>query len=565
MSYSEEGSRGDASPRDGGANDLRSRIDTSDRGRHDHVASSPHSERSERSTSKSGHHRRSSVDSDRTRDRDRDRERDRDRYRDRERDRSRERRRRERSRERRDRDRYRERSRSRSPGGGRSERRRREEDRYRDRPERESHRESGRASREPERDRRNERRSSPRLTEDERDQRTIFVQQLAARLRTKELIAFFEQAGPVRDAQIVKDRVSGRSKGVGYVEFRDIESVQKAINMTGQKLLDIPVIVQLTEAEKNRLARAESSASAQHALEQQRQQMGAQQVYNRLYVGNIHFAITESDLKQIFESYGAVDFVILQKDETGVRSKGFGFVQFAEKESAQNALELNGFKLGGRPIRVGPGNEKIVTEPPELLIKRLGGGPGVEIPSSLAAASAGAGGGDIGSDMRSHSGRGRDDKKPTGQLASALDDSDVSGVTLNSVSRESLMKKLMREEDALPVEEAPAPRKPTVGVQASRCIALSNMFDPDEEDGPDWVKELEEDVKAECEEKYGKVVHLAVEPASKGEIFVKFADVSGGEKAILGLNGRYFGGRQISATPVVDMVYSLRFPRSRNL
>jgi RNA-binding protein 39 len=32
-------------------------------------------------------------------------------------------------------------------------------------------------------------------------------------LRTKELMAFFEQAGPVKEAQIVKDRVSGRSKG----------------------------------------------------------------------------------------------------------------------------------------------------------------------------------------------------------------------------------------------------------------------------------------------------------------------------------------------------------------
>jgi len=54
---------------------------------------------------------------------------------------------------------------------------------------------------------------SPVLTEEERDLRTVFVQQLAARLRTKELIKFFEKAGPVREAQIVKDRVSGRSKG----------------------------------------------------------------------------------------------------------------------------------------------------------------------------------------------------------------------------------------------------------------------------------------------------------------------------------------------------------------
>lgn len=56
-------------------------------------------------------------------------------------------------------------------------------------------------------------RRTPELTDDERDRRTVFVQQLAARLRTKELEAFFSQVGPVKEAQIVKDRVSGRSKG----------------------------------------------------------------------------------------------------------------------------------------------------------------------------------------------------------------------------------------------------------------------------------------------------------------------------------------------------------------
>lgn len=55
--------------------------------------------------------------------------------------------------------------------------------------------------------------SPPALTEDERDRRTVFVQQLAARLRTRELKEFFEKAGPVAEAQIVKDRVSNRSKG----------------------------------------------------------------------------------------------------------------------------------------------------------------------------------------------------------------------------------------------------------------------------------------------------------------------------------------------------------------
>jgi RNA-binding protein 39 len=113
-------------------------------------------------------------------------------------------------------------------GGGRARSRSRSPNRYyrqrgerRERDERE-----GSKTRDTRRPREEERRRSkspkavkaahegtPPLTEDERDRRTVFVQQLAARLRTKELIAFFEKVGPVKEAQIVKDRVSGRSKG----------------------------------------------------------------------------------------------------------------------------------------------------------------------------------------------------------------------------------------------------------------------------------------------------------------------------------------------------------------
>jgi RNA-binding protein 39 len=162
----------------------------------------------------------------------------------------------------------------------------------------------------------------------------VFVQQLAARLRTKELIAFFEKVGPVKEAQIVKDRVSGRSKGyavttwyicrfctnifysVGYVEFKNEESVPAAIQLTGQKLLGIPIIAQLTEAEKNRQVRnPEGSGSNPNQIP-----------FHRLYVGNIHFSIDESDLQNVFEPFGELEFVQLQKEEQG-RSRGYGFVQ----------------------------------------------------------------------------------------------------------------------------------------------------------------------------------------------------------------------------------------------
>lgn len=47
---------------------------------------------------------------------------------------------------------------------------------------------------------------------------------------------------------------------VGYVEFYDEATVQSALAMSGQKLLGIPVVVQVTEAEKNRLAMQAQSA-----------------------------------------------------------------------------------------------------------------------------------------------------------------------------------------------------------------------------------------------------------------------------------------------------------------
>lgn len=101
-------------------------------------------------------------------------------------------------------------ARSRSPGrrGGRDDRGRRDDRSRRDA--RDGDRRGDRRQRSPAG---GGKRKTPEPTDDERDRRTVFVQQLAARLRSRELKEFFEQVGGVVDAQIVKDRVSGRSKG----------------------------------------------------------------------------------------------------------------------------------------------------------------------------------------------------------------------------------------------------------------------------------------------------------------------------------------------------------------
>ena len=54
---------------------------------------------------------------------------------------------------------------------------------------------------------------------------------------------------------------------------------------------------------------------------------------------------------------------------------------------------------------------------------------------------------------------------------------------------------------------------------ASRCVLLKNMFNPAEESGDTWVNDLEEDVKAECESKYGKVSPLSPQNSSSGHTY----------------------------------------------
>ncbi|KAI9809399.1 MAG: hypothetical protein M1826_003912 [Phylliscum demangeonii] len=424
---------------------------------------------------------------------------------------------------------------------------------------------------------------SPQLTEDERDRRTVFVQQLAARLRTKELIAFFENVGPVKEAQIVKDRVSGRSKGVGYVEFKDEKHVSLAIQLTGQKLLGIPIIAQLTEAEKNRQARTgEGSAHNPNSIP-----------FHRLYVGNIHFSITESDLQHVFEPFGELEFVQLQKEEQG-RSRGYGFVQFRDPNHAREALDkMNGFDLAGRLIRVGLGNDKFTPESTANLLQRFHGHGGDQrnFQGSAFSGHGGRGAHAGGAGGTFDRAGGRDNDKGGGG-ASALDDTDVAGVNFNNYSRDALMRKLARTDEPTPESNAADDKrkvaKPAVEAKpvpvnvnmASRCVVLKHMFDAAEqvlplirssgyqltqpvrrEEGEAWIKELEDDVRAECEAKYGHVVHIALDANSQGDIYVKFDQVQGGENAIKGLNGRFFGGRQISATPVVDAVYNSLFSR----
>jgi len=73
----------------------------------------------------------------------------------------------------------------------------------------------------------------------------------------------------------------------------------------------------------------------------------------KLYVGNLPYGISSSDLERVFEEHGTVESAQVITDRDTGRSKGFGFVEMRNDQEAQAAIQaLNGQDFNGRPLTV---------------------------------------------------------------------------------------------------------------------------------------------------------------------------------------------------------------------
>lgn len=359
--------------------------------------------------------------------------------------------------------------------------------------------------------------------------------QLAARIRPRDLEDFFSSVGKVTDVRIIMDNKTRRSKGIAYVEFKDTESVPLAMGLTGQRLLGVPILVQASQAEKNRSA---MSAAALPVIPQNK--AGPM----RLYVGSLHFNITEDMLRGIFEPFGKVEQVNLVKDNDTGRSKGFGFITFNNSEDAKKALEqLNGFELAGRPMKVGHVTERTMGDPGSSffdsdemdragvdlgatgrlqLMAKLAEGTGFQIPQAA---------------------------------ANALNMTGVPPIVTQQTPVPGLPTSLAAAGfNAPPVQQTPP--------IATQCFMLSNMFDAATETSPTWETEIRDDVIEECN-KHGGILHIYVDKASpQGNVYCKCPTISAAVASVSALHGRYFAGRVITAAYVPLPNYHQLFTES---
>ncbi|KAJ1730159.1 splicing factor [Coemansia biformis] len=185
----------------------------------------------------------------------------------------------------------------------------------------------------------------------ERDLRTVFAMQLSARLRRSDLVEFFSKAGRVRDAQIVSEKGSRRSRGIAYIEFYAAASVVKAVELSGQRLLGVPIIVQPSEAEKNRRSTMKHYSTDGAPVDP----LGS--VNCLVLVRNLAVDIEPADLARFFELFGAVEHCHVapaaEISDARDTSGWAAFVKLGTPVSACLAAErLDGLELFGARLRV---------------------------------------------------------------------------------------------------------------------------------------------------------------------------------------------------------------------
>ncbi|KAL4646309.1 RNA-binding protein 39-like isoform X1 [Arapaima gigas] len=271
----------------------------------------------------------------------------------------------------------------------------------------------------------------------------------------------------------------------------------------------------------------------------------------RLYVGSLHFNITEDMLRGIFEPFGRIESIQLMMDSETGRSKGYGFITFADSECAKKALEqLNGFELAGRPMKVGHVTERTdastassFLDSDELertgidlgttgrlqLMARLAEGTGLQIPPAAQQAL---------------------------QMSGTLPFGSMAAVTASFIAAITPALNLN-----LNMNMNTAMNLPTQPI-ATHCIQLSNMFNPQSEEDPGWDVDIQDDVIEECS-KHGGIVHIYVDKNSpQGNVYVKCPSIPGAMAVVNALHGRLFAGKMITAAYVPLPTYHNLFPDS---
>jgi len=183
----------------------------------------------------------------------------------------------------------------------------------------------------------------------------IYVGSINFEVREDTLKTTFGPFGPIKSISMSWDPLTQKHKGFAFIDYETPEAAQLALEQMNGTFIS---------GRNIKVGRPSNMPQAQTIIEEiQRDALN----YNRVYVGGIHKDLSTDDIKSVFEAFGQIKTCDLAPTLVEGRHKGFGFIEYENLQSCQDAISsMNQFDLGGQFLRVG----RSIT-PPD--IKNTGG------------------------------------------------------------------------------------------------------------------------------------------------------------------------------------------------
>ncbi|KAL7314775.1 hypothetical protein PS15m_006302 [Mucor circinelloides] len=173
----------------------------------------------------------------------------------------------------------------------------------------------------------------------------VFVGDIAPEITDEALVQAFSVFGSMSEAHVMWDPVSGKSRGFGFVAFRDKTDAEQAIATMNGEWLGSRAIRCNWATQKGQTATPAPQPGQQLPYEVVIHQTPA--YVTSIYVGNLPPNVNQTELVQPFQRFGYVQEVKLQAD------RGFAFVKMDTHENAANAIvHLQNININGNTAKV---------------------------------------------------------------------------------------------------------------------------------------------------------------------------------------------------------------------
>ncbi|GAB2221713.1 hypothetical protein Drorol1_Dr00012899 [Drosera rotundifolia] len=167
--------------------------------------------------------------------------------------------------------------------------------------------------------------------------RKIFVHGLGWDTTVETLRGAFTQYGEIEDCKAVTDKVSGKSKGYGFILFKSRSGANKALKEPQKKIGNRMTACQL--AAVGPVAGNPGAGAAAQVAAQQPQQLQSEYTQRKIFVSNVAADVDPAKLTGFFAKFGEIEEGPLGLDKVTGKPKGFCLFVYKTVESARRALE----------------------------------------------------------------------------------------------------------------------------------------------------------------------------------------------------------------------------------